>query len=601
MTFTIRGLIAGAAVSYASWPPAFYAFAIPSLLPLAIQFLRQGSESSVVMGAMLIVYGIALSSLARKISSSDIVSAELQLEKDGLLYDLSKAKERYDLCFEGSHDGIWDWDFRQKEIHASLAFGEIMGIPTTGEPFADSEFIQHIHIDDRRDFQSAFDAHINGESEFLNCEFRVSRRDDSTRWVLARGLALRSATGQVYRIAGSVTDISERVAFEFRMAETQKLEALGQLTGGVAHEFNNLLQVIVFSLESLRRHLPNAGTHTEKLSGAMQAVKKGGELTKGLLSYTGKTLVNPQVTRIDSLVFETIGLLRPMLGETVEIETVAASDLWDTLIDRSQMQSAIMNLAINARVAMLGNGKLTIEIDNFSVKTNTVRTATENVRPGDYVRVAVTDTGAGMTPDVITHAFEPFFATKEVGEGTGLGLSQVYGFIARQAEGYVAIESPPGEVTTVVLYIPRCQGAEPTATESEANGIGSRSSDGTVLVVEDDALVRDATLRLVEEMGYKSFAAKNGADALAQLERQELVDLVLADVSMPGDLNGVALSKEIKRRYTGMPVILMTGYAQSELELQGVADENTPWLQKPITADELARAIEQSLESRHER
>ena len=369
------------------------------------------------------------------------------------------------------------------------------------------------------------------------------------------------------------------------MAETQKLEALGQLTGGVAHEFNNLLQVIVFSLESLRRHLPNAGTHTEKLSGAMQAVKKGGELTKGPLSYTGKTLVNPQVTRIDSLVFETIGLLRPMLGETVEIETVAASDLWDTLIDRSQMQSAIMNLAINARVAMLGNGKLTIEIDNFSVKTNTVRTATENVRPGDYVRVAVTDTGAGMTPDVITHAFEPFFTTKEVGEGTGLGLSQVYGFIARQAEGYVAIESPPGEGTTVVLYIPRCQGAEPTATQSEANGIGSRSSDGTVLVVEDDALVRDATLRLVEEMGYKSFAAKNGADALAQLERQELVDLVLTDVIMPGDLNGVALSKEIKRRYTGMPVILMTGYAQSELELQGVADENTPWLQKPITAD----------------
>ena len=206
-----------------------------------------------------------------------------------------------------------------------------------------------------------------------------------------------------------------------------------------------------------------------------------------------------------------------------------------------------------------------------------------------------------MTPDVITHAFEPFFTTKEVGEGTELGLSQVYGFIARQAEGYVAIESPPGEVTTVVLYIPRCQGAEPTATQSEANGIGSRSSDGTVLVVEDDALVRDATLRLVEEMGCKSFAAKNGADALAQLERQELVDLVLTDVSMPGDLNGVALSKEIKRRYTGMPVILMTGYAQSELELQGVADENTPWLQKPITADELARAIEQSLESRHER
>ena len=250
---------------------------------------------------------------------------------------------------------------------------------------------------------------------------------------------------------------------------------------------------------------------------------------------------------------------------------------------------------------MLGSGKLTIEIDNFSVKTNAVQTATKNVRPGDYVRVAVTDTGTGMTPDVIAHAFEPFFTTKEVGQGTGLGLSQVYGFVARQSEGYVAIESPPGEGTTIVLYIPRCQEAAPTATQSEANRIGGRSSDGTVLVVEDGALVRDATLRLVEEMGYKSFAAENGADALAQLERQEPVDLVLTDVIMPGDLNGVALSKEIKRKYTGMPVILMTGYAQSELELQGVADENTPWLQKPITSDELARAIEQSLESRHER
>ena len=602
LTFTIGGLIAGAAVSYASWPPAFLAFAIPSLLPLAIQFVRQGSESAFVMGAMLIVYGIALSSFARKFSSSVIVSTELQLEKDCLLDDLSKAKERYDLCLEGSHDGIWDWDFEQKEIHASFAFGEIMEIPTTGEPFPDSEFIQHIYIDDRRNFQSAIDAHINGELPFLSCEFRVSGPDGSMRWVLARGLALRSAEGQIYRIAGSVTDISERVAFEARMAETQKLEALGQLTSGVAHEFNNLLQVIVFGLDSLRRYLPNAGTHTQKLNGAIQAVKKGGELTRGLLSYTGKTLVNPQVTKIDSLVFETVGLLRPMLGETIEIETVAPIDLWDTLIDRSQMQSAIMNLAINARDAMLGNGKLTIEIDNFSVNTNVVpnvsQVGSENVRPGDYVRVTVTDTGTGMTPDVIAHAFEPFFTTKEVGQGTGLGLSQVYGFVARQSEGYVAIASLPGEGTTIFLYIPRCRKAASTAMQGEVNRIGDRSGEGTILVVEDDALVRDATLRMVEEVGYKSFSAENGEEALAWLEGEEHVDVVLTDVIMPGDLNGVALSMEIKQRFAGMPVILMTGYAQSELEQQGVAGDNTPILQKPITADELTTAIEQSLESR---
>lgn len=725
LTFVLGGLIAGSAVGYAFWPPAYYAFAIPSLLPLTLQFMRQGNESSVVMGTMLVVYGVALSSFVRKSFSIQVTSVELQFEKDSLVDDLSKAKERYDLALEGSHDGIWDWDIERKEIHASPAFGEIMGVSIAGAPFPDSEFVKNIHDDDRVEFQRALDAHFDGKTEVLYAEFRVRGDANTTRWVLARGLALKDATGRVYRIAGSVTDITERrqaetalrdsqaqlrsiiensplliavrdvegrfilanragyeaygltekdvigktlhevfpreladaylahdrevldtrsvieketrnltargmrsyleakfpildaegvpkgigvistditerKIFETRTAETQKLEALGQLTGGVAHEFNNLLQAIVFSLESLKRHLPPSGEHTRKLEVATRAVTKGGELTQGLLSYLGKTVVVPKITKIDSLISETVELLRPMLGETVEIETALADDLWHTLVDRSQLQSAIINLAINARDAMLASGKLTIAVSNYSVDENFVPTHAAKLAPGDYVRVSVTDTGTGMPQSVVEHAFDPFFTTKEVAQGTGLGLSQVYGFVTRQSGGFVAIESDVGHGTTMTLYLPRAEVAVNDVTLAEDSKMQHAAGLGTVMVVEDDEMVRNATSMLVEEMGYTLFMAQDGTEALARLEGMDQVDLVLADVVLPGGLNGVALSSEIKRRYSGTRVILMTGYAHAELEMQGLLDDEIPQLQKPVTADELAKAIEQSLENQRD-
>ena len=317
-------------------------------------------------------------------------------------------------------------------------------------------------------------------------------------------------------------------------------------------------------------------------------------------SYLGKTVVNPQLTKIDNLVFETIELLRPMLGETVEIETVVADDLWNTLVDRSQMQSAIMNLAINARDAMLVGGKLKLAVTNFSVGENVVQAHSEQIAPGDYVKVAVTDSGTGMPPAVIEHAFDPFFTTKEVGQGIGLGLSQVYGFVTRRSGGYVAIDSELRRGTTVSLYLPRAEGSVQQARHVGVDRTEGPPGLGTVMVVEDDVIVRAATSMLVEEMGYTPLTAQDGAEALARLEGVDQVDLVLADVVLPGGMNGVALSSEIKRRYSGTQVILMTGYAQVELETQGLLDDETPRLHKPVTADELANAIEQCLEKRHD-
>jgi signal transduction histidine kinase len=366
----------------------------------------------------------------------------------------------------------------------------------------------------------------------------------------------RREDGTPVRIIGTALDITERVLAEEALRQAQKLEAVGQLAGGIAHEFNNLFMAIGASMALLKTRLRGNGELQRFADTASQATRRGAALTDRMLSYGRRQPLQPKVLDFNELVRQNVELLRPTLGETIRIETVLADDLWTSELDRDQMDAALLNLSVNARHAMPGGGQLTIASEN--VELNASDTAMPPaVTPGSYVLVTITDTGTGMPPEVLEHAFEPFFTTKEVGKGSGLGLSMVHGFV-KQSGGHVEIESKEGQGTSVRLYLPRAEGstrAEQTPVTEEQAAFGAGE---TVLVVEDDALVRKAVLQIIEDLGYAVIAAEDGAAALKAFEDHPEIELVLADVVMPGELDGLELGHEVLRRRPEVKVLLMS-------------------------------------------
>lgn len=330
--------------------------------------------------------------------------------------------------------------------------------------------------------------------------------------------AIRDASGRLLGFAKITRDITEKKAAEEQLRQAQKMEAVGQLTGGVAHDFNNLLTVIMGNLEHLNRILLPAQSTQRIIAAALRAASRAAMLTHRLLAFSRRQPLMPEVLSANKLVAGISELLRRTLGESILIETVLAGGLWPTLADGNQLENALINLAINARDAMPEGGKLTIETANTHLDEAYARTH-EEVQPGQYVGIFVTDTGAGMARETVAHAFEPFFTTKEIGQGTGLGLSQVYGFI-KQSGGHVKIYSEVGEGTTVKLYLPRYRGAENVVDERPETYQLPRGRSELVLVVEDDPDVRDYTVEMVGDLGYSVLSAPDGASALRLLDSQ---------------------------------------------------------------------------------
>jgi signal transduction histidine kinase/DNA-binding response OmpR family regulator len=396
-----------------------------------------------------------------------------------------------------------------------------------------------------------------------------------------------------------VEEIAARRDVEEELRQAQKMEAIGQLTGGVAHDFNNLLQVIIGGLERLRRR-GAAGTLSPEQAArtsdaAMRAAERAAALTQRLLAFSRRQPLEPKPTDVNRLVAGMSDLLHRTLGESIVIETVLAAGLWRTLIDANQLESALLNLAVNSRDAMPGGGKLTIETANAWIDQGYANIHLE-VAPGQYVLVAVSDTGSGMSREVLGRAFEPFFTTKGIGQGTGLGLSQVYGFV-KQSGGHVKLYSEPGHGTTVKLYLPRLDGeaaAEPPVADPEPVAAGSRSE--LILLVEDDPDVRAHSLDMLRELGYRVLVAGDGASALAQLAAAGAVDLLFTDVGLPGGMNGKQLADEARRLRPGLRVLFTTGYARNAIVHHGRLDPGVELLAKPFTFAALADKLRQVLE-----
>lgn len=388
-------------------------------------------------------------------------------------------------------------------------------------------------------------------------------------------------------------EIASRQEAEAQVRQMQKMEAVGQLSGGIAHDFNNMLAVIMSALNLIQRKLARGETDIDKfVSSATDAVNRAASLTQRLLAFSRQQPLSPRAIDANRLISAMSDLLNRTLGGGLSIETVMAGGLWRTYADLSQLENAILNLAVNARDAMEDSGRLTIETANTHLDEAYAR-AYPDVQPGQYVMIAVTDTGEGMPPEVAARAFEPFFTTKPVGKGTGLGLSQVFGFV-KQSGGHVKIYSEPGQGTTIKLYLPRYFGDGEVATAENMNGVDRVGSE-TILVVEDDASVRSGTVATLTELGYRVEEAADGAEALRKLDKNAEIALVFTDIVMPG-MNGRKLADEVARRRPSTKVLFTTGFTRNAVVHNGVLDPGVDFIAKPFSIEQLSRKLREVLD-----
>ncbi len=388
--------------------------------------------------------------------------------------------------------------------------------------------------------------------------------------------------------AQSVAATLRRGTIEAQLRQSQRLEVVGQMTGGIAHDFNNLLTVILGNAELM---LETGFADAEELVAMIRdAAGKGAELTARLLAFSRRQALDPKVIDVNRQVARLDGLLRRVLGEQIDIEVVRGGGLWEALVDPAQLDSALLNLCINARDAMQGGGRLTIETANAHLD-QAYANWHEEVQPGQYVMIAVSDTGTGMSREVVARAFEPFFTTKPAGKGSGLGLSMVFGFV-KQSNGHVKIYSEPGQGTVVKLYLPRAQAPAETGAAADPPRAAEPRGTATILAVEDDDLVRAYVVKQLRALGYTVIGVRNGAAALDHLRAAPAIDLLFTDVVLPGGLGGRELATQAQALRPGLPVLFTSGYTENAIVHHGRLDPGVFLLNKPYRRQELAEKIE---------
>ena len=409
-------------------------------------------------------------------------------------------------------------------------------------------------------------------------------------------LAMRQWRRQHDTLARLRDEVRRREVAEEALRQSQKMEAVGRLTGGIAHDFNNHLTVISSNIELLQRRLPpDSGSLTRLTDAAMAGVQRAATLTHRLLAFSRQQPLEPEPIDVSRLVSNMSDLLRRTLGEHIAIETVLAGGLWQTRVDANQLENVLLNLAVNARDAMPLGGRMTIETANTSLD-EAYAASHDEVTAGQYVMLAVTDTGTGMTPEVIEKVFEPFFTTKPLGQGTGLGLSMVYGFV-KQSGGHVAIYSEPGQGSTMKVYLPRFVRPEthPASETAPAAPAHSHGSGETILVVEDDESVRRSSVEALRDIGYQVLEAGDAMEGVRLIVDRGGIDLLFTDVGLPGGVNGRALADAARSAQPGLRVLFTTGYTRNAILHNGVLDHDLHFIAKPFNLNALAEKIREVL------
>jgi PAS domain S-box-containing protein len=435
----------------------------------------------------------------------------------------------------------------------------------------------------------------------LTTVFNAGDRRRYEQELLAARDEARKAAEDLERLNGELEArvtraVEERLSAEEALRQAQKMEAIGQLTGGVAHDFNNLLTLVIGGLDMIERALGNlppsgeANRIRRARDAAMEGARRAAKLTAHLLAFSRRQPLAPKVIQVNRMVGETSELLRRTLGEQTALETILAGGLWRTEVDPVQLENALLNLAVNARDAMPDGGRLTIETQNAMLDEAYVEQIVEAVPAGQYVMIAVSDTGCGMPPETLERVFEPFFTTKDVGKGTGLGLSQVYGFV-RQSGGHVRVYSEVGSGTTIKIYLPRATAAEETERTAAPADMALLRGDERILVVEDNDELRQYLCGVIEELGYRVVAAGSGPEGVAALERHPDTALLLCDVILPGGMNGRETAEAAKALRPDLKVVFMTGYTRNAIVHNGRLDRDVELISKPFSYEQLAHKL----------
>jgi len=538
--------------------------------------------------------------------------------------ELADSEARLRLATEAAEIGTWDYDPTSGDLRWDVRCKQLFGLSADAAVSYEGSFLAGLHPEDRDRADEAVQLALDpAGSGRYDLEYRtIGIEDGQQRWIAANGRAFFNP-GKGTRFVGTVIDITERKRTEERLRElnerleeqveveigkraeaeealrqSQKMEAVGQLTGGIAHDFNNLLAGISGSLEVIERRLSRGRTEGIErfINGAQTSAQRAAALTQRLLAFSRRQTLDPKPTDVNRLVFGMEDLIARTVGPAIKVEVVGAAGLWPTRIDTAQLESALLNLAINARDAMPEGGKLTIETANKWLDN---RAAWErDLPPGQYISVCVTDTGTGIPKDIADRIFDPFFTTKPIGQGTGLGLSMIHGFV-RQSGGQVRVYSEPGHGTTMCLYLPRYSGDIGDDTGGVQAPIQETGAGETVLVIDDEPTVRMLIVEVLEEAGYVALEAEDGPSGLKILQSDAPVDLLITDVGLPGGMNGRQVADAARVSRPDLKVLFVTGFAENAAVGNGHLEAGMEVITKPFVMTELANKITDMIEGRN--
>jgi two-component system cell cycle sensor histidine kinase/response regulator CckA len=509
---------------------------------------------------------------------------------------LRASEERLQLIMRASNDAVYDWNVASGFVQWSGA--DILGYGAQGRDYGIDWWLQRVHPDDRVRVETTLGVAIAGDADSWSEEYLFLRSDGTYAAVLDRGLIVRDGDGRPVRMIGCMADLTDRRRLEDQLRQSQKMEAVGRLAGGVAHDFNNVLTVVKSFSEFLLEDLDKLDPRRADVEEIAKAADRAAALTRKLLAFSRKQVMRPELLDLNAIVAGMEKMLQRLIGDDIRIAAVLDPDLLPVEVDPSSIEQVILNLAVNARDAMPDGGTLTIATKNETLDRVD---AAWGIQPGRYAMLSVSDTGYGMDMETQARVFEPFFTTKEQGKGTGLGLAMVYGMV-KQSGGHVWVDSKRDQGTTFTVCLP--QPAEPQPSGSRATSRGATAlrrtatapGGETILVVDDEEAVRSSTRRALERAGYIVIPAADGADALRLFtEHDGAVQMVIADVVMPG-LSGRELVGRLKIMSPNLPVLFVSGYTEEGVRTQGVLEPGAVYLAKPFTPDKLLRKVRELLD-----
>jgi PAS domain S-box-containing protein len=515
-------------------------------------------------------------------------------QRKSIQNDLRKSEERFRLISNAGSTAIWDWDIAEDRIWWSDGLVKTFGHAPT--PLQKPKWLwrKALHPDDAKRVRAANKAFLAGKTNDRNLEYRVRRADGSWALVLDRAILIRDRGGAPRRMLGSLTDITETRQLEDQLRHSQKLESVGQLTGGLAHDFNNLLTIVIGNAELLQDHFDDASSEREMADAILHAAERGAELTDRMLSFARRQPLAPKVIDLNRKLMDMEGFLRRTLAAEIDLKVIPDAEPGTAEIDPHQFDNALLNLCLNARDAMPKGGRLTLETANTTID-ETYAARDVELEPGEYVMISVSDTGMGMDAETRARAFEPFLTTKATGKGSGLGLSMVWGFV-KQSGGHVSLYSEPGEGTTVRLYFAR-SGAKVESESADMPDTSIKGGTEHILLVEDDAALRAHGRDTILALGYRVTEAANGPDALAALRAAPDVALLFTDVMMPGGMNGRELYEHARAERPDLKVLYTSGYTRNAIVHHGRLDPGVMLLSKPWRRNDLALRIRAALDS----